>query len=110
MKINKNGNKDQRRQGDVLMIRTDKPIPANLVKTKTCTAALGEVTGHHHTVLEGAVGYGETEVSMAEMMQVEKDLAALTHQEHDAIPLECGNQEVVRPFEYTPAALQRVAD
>jgi hypothetical protein len=110
MKINKNGNVGQRRQGDVLMIKTNKAIPATLVKTKTCTAALGEVTGHHHTVMEGAVGFGETEVSMAEMIQVQEDLAKLVHQEHDAIPLEKGNHEVIRPFEYTPEKIQRVAD
>lgn len=110
MKINKNGDPDQRRQGDVLMVKVNKKIPANLVKTKTCTAALGEMTGHHHTVMEGAVGFGETEVSMAEMIQVESDIAKLVHQEHSAIPLEQGTHEVVRPFEYTPAELQRVSD
>ena len=46
-----NNKKNIFRQGDVLLVPV-KEIPSGLVQTKKVTLALGEVTGHHHTVFE----------------------------------------------------------
>ena len=69
MKVNNNTNSDpsfksQARQGDVLILKVDKIKESQKVNPKTTiTAALGEVTGHHHTLteVEDAVGYGSDE-------------------------------------------------
>lgn len=102
---NKSG---QFRQGDVLLVRTNKK--ATGVKTKRCTLALGEATGHHHTIEAGAIGYADSEVSLAEMIVVEAALANLVHQEHSTIALPKGNYEVGIQCEYTPEAIKVVAD
>lgn len=99
------------RQGDVLLIPVDK-IPDTKLKTlKRATLAFGEVTGHHHTIHDGAVGLAEeaTAAGLADFIAVEKE-AVLTHQEHDPITVPTGNYEVVRQTEYTPQALRNVAD
>jgi len=97
------------RQGDVLLIPIDE-IPANLKKTKVVTLALGEVTGHHHTLNTGAIGYAEDEVSLADYIEVEELLADLTHQEHDTIQVAKGRYKVIRQMEYTGQSLRNVAD
>ena len=97
------------RQGDVLVIPTGK-IPKNSVKTKKVTLALGEVTGHHHTIHNGAFGYGESDTALVDFLEIESDTATLTHQEHTAIEIPKGNYECVRQTEYTPEALRNVAD
>ena len=111
----------QARQGDVLMVKVDS-IPANVkaIPGNSATLALGEVTGHHHTLEAGVQGFSSEvednvkvtggERVLAEFVDVKTDGAELTHQEHDAIGFESGNWEAVRQFEYTPKALQRVAD
>lgn len=104
------------RQGDVLIVPIDK-LPEGLNPTKRCTLALGEVTGHHHTIREGATGYttqanpdqGNT-VSLAEYFEVEEQLAKLEHQEHDTIEFPAGAYQVVRQYEYQPEAVRQVAD
>ena len=97
------------RQGDVLLIPVT-TIPTNLVKTKMVTLALGEVTGHHHTINYGAVGYGDQYDSLAEFVQVVDESATLTHQEHGEIQLPKGMYRSVIQSEYTPAAIKNVAD
>lgn len=99
------------RQGDVLLIPT-KTIPNSLKRTKRVTLALGEVTGHHHSILDGnAVGYADDENSLAKYVEVKSPKgAALTHQEHDTIVLPEGNYRVVGQVEYTPQGISRVAD
>jgi hypothetical protein len=109
MKKNSNSNKVYR-QGDVLICRVDK-IPDGLIKTKRVTLAFGEVTGHHHTIESGAVGYAEKdENGLASFFEVTKDVATLTHQEHEAIELPKGTYESSIQVEYTPQAIRRVAD
>ena len=98
------------RQGDVLITKIDS-IPTGLVKTNTVTLALGEATGHHHSILDGnAVGYADSEKGLAEFLTVGGNKAALTHQEHDTINLPKGNYKVTGQVEYTPERLLRVAD
>jgi len=99
------------RQGDVLLIPITS-IPNSLKRTKRVTLALGEVTGHHHSILDGnAVGYADNENSLAKYVEVNKPAgASLTHQEHDTIVLPEGNYRVVGQVEYTPERLSRVTD
>ncbi len=97
------------RQGDVLIISTSS-IPQNLVKTKKVTLALGEVTGHHHSILsENVVGFAEVETALAKYIEV-KESAVLTHQEHDPITLPKGVYKAVIQKEYEPGQLRNVAD
>lgn len=99
----------QYRQGDVLVIAVDK-IPENLVKTDRVTLALGEVTGHHHTISTGAVGFAEKESNLAEYLSVEAGEAELTHQEHATINVPAGTYQKVIQSEYVAGALKNVAD
>ena len=100
------------RQGDVLIMPIDNiPNKKSLKKTKRCTLALGEVTGHHHTIHDGAVGYADDKLSLAKYIEVtDSSGGALTHQEHDTITLPEGVYKVIGQVEYTPQRLQRVAD
>ena len=96
------------RQGDVLILPVDS-IPEGLKTTKRVTLALGEVTGHHHTIHNGAIGYADEEDQLAEYFEVFEN-ALLTHQEHDAITFSPGKYRNVIQVQYTPEALIRVAD
>lgn len=97
------------RQGDVLLIRVNK-IPSDLVKTKSNTLALGEATGHHHTLFgNDVVCYAENENSLADFFEIKTE-ANLVHQEHDAITLPKGKYRKVIQVEYTPAGIRNVAD
>ncbi len=97
------------RQGDVLLVPVAN-IPANRVKTNRVTLAFGEVTGHHHTISNGAVGYAANPTDLAEYVEVTADTADLTHQEHDTITLPKGTYRSVRQVEYAPGELKNVAD
>lgn len=105
----KNTNIKQYRQGDVLILPVTK-IPKNLKKTKKCTLALGEATGHHHTIHTGAVGYANSVESLAEYFTVSTNTAELTHQEHDTISLPKGNYRSIIQSEYTPEKIKKVVD
>ena len=95
-------------QGDVIVTQINS-FPKGLVQTKKVTLALGEVTGHHHTIHQGAVGYADNEDALAEYFEVFEN-ANLTHQEHDAITLRPGKYRSVIQVQYTPEALIQVAD
>lgn len=97
------------RQGDVLIIQVNK-IPEGLKQTKKVTLALGEATGHHHTIYDGAVGYASSIDSLAEYFEVTGESADLTHQEHGAIPVPKGKWRSVIQTEYTPEELKKVVD
>lgn len=99
----------QYRQGDVLIVPVSE-IPTGLVKTKKVTLALGEVTGHHHTIFDGAVGYASTDTALAEYFEVKGTKAELTHQEHSTIEIPSGTYRNVRQTEYSPSQLRNVAD
>lgn len=100
----------QARQGDVLLVPV-KTIPTSLKKTTDRTLALGEATGHHHTFDGGATCYAEEPTALADFVNVaDGESATLAHQEHAPIEFAPGVYEHVRQYNYTPAALQRVAD
>ena len=125
---------DRARQGDVLFIKTRKSEFKSKRfeshKVNKLTVALGEVTGHHHTMF----GLGNTEVlecveegqeitkreesndKLAMFFEVRGGEAVVRHEEHDAVTLgETAEDEVwIRviqvehdPFENT---LRRVMD
>jgi|TARA_S200002703_G_scaffold6386_1_gene7027 hypothetical protein len=97
------------RQGDVLILPINE-IPTNLVETKKCTLALGEATGHHHTIFENAVGYSNTEDGLADYFEVTDTTADLVHQEHDTIPIPKGKYRKVIQSEFTPEEIKHVID
>jgi hypothetical protein len=100
------------RQGDVLIQPiNDIPNKNKMEKTKRCTLALGEATGHHHTIYDGAVGYADDAEALAKFIEVTSPKGgALTHQEHDTIVLPEGQYRVIGQVEYTPERLVNVRD
>ena len=97
------------RQGDVLVIPCNS-IPTGLKQTKKVTCALGEVTGHHHTIHTGAVGFANDVDALVDYLEVTEESADLTHQEHSTINIPKGTYQVVKQVEYTPAELRNVRD
>lgn len=98
------------RQGDVLIVKIDGKTPSDLKRTQRCTLALGESTGHHHTLEADAVGYGEDTYSLASFFEVTNEKATLTHQEHGPITFDKGNYRTVEQFEYSPEMISKVVD
>ena len=100
------------RQGDVLIQPIQNINKNKLKQTKRCTLALGEATGHHHSILDGsAIGYADGVDSLAEYIEVTNpEGAPLTHQEHDTIVLPEGQYRVIGQVEYTPERLVSVRD
>lgn len=93
------------RQGDVyIVLNQSKPQAAKAREDRTL--ALGDATGHHHTLTVGTV-YGE----MAGTQWIVLDEPAqLTHQEHADLTIPPGVHEVRIQREYTPQAIRRVID
>lgn len=101
--------KGQTRQGDVLTQRvTD--IPKTAMKQKhsgSITVALGEATGHHHTIeVDRADWWKDGDDQFVSLPKA----SPLTHQEHRKISLKRGKHVVRRQREYTPQAIRNVAD
>lgn len=93
------------RQGDVYII-LDSEKPVTVKPRHDRTLALGEVTGHHHTLTEGVV-YGE--LAGQQWIVLEK-ATTLTHQEHATLTIPPGVHEVRIQREYHPEAIRRVMD
>lgn len=117
MITNKNGIEGQFRQGDIMImdlglkLSAVTNIPEGLIKTKICTLAYGEKTGHHHTINVGAKGYSSKDkVSLAEYIEVDKMLALLTHQEHETIEIPKGKYQIIQQKEHTPEEIRNVQD
>ena len=95
------------RQGDVALIAAPAPTKhGKAVATKRIVLALGEVTGHSHTIT-GSVA--EFAVDGRRMVWIEAP-ADLTHQEHAAIEVAPGWYWVVQQREYAPDAIRNVTD
>ena len=100
-------NKKIARHGDILLKETNK---VRGKKTQNRTLALGEVTGHHHTL------YGGTITSYEEDNEVKfldvKEETSLEHQEHKPIKVLPGVYKIYRKFEFDPFAdvLRKVRD
>jgi len=90
------------RQGDVyIVLNTNKP--GDTRQRKDRTLALGEATGHHHTLTAGTV-YGELN---GKQWVVIDEPTKLTHQEHDTLDIPIGVHEVRIQREYVPNAVPR---
>jgi hypothetical protein len=98
------------RQGDVLLIPVDK-ITGKKQPDKKVVLALGEVTGHHHRFEEGfgVKLFRDDGAGGGQSIIVEKH-AELVHEEHGTIAVVPGKYRQAFQVEYTPAAIQRVAD
>ena len=94
----------QYRQGDVYLVEID-AIPAG-AKQKDNILALGEITGHSHTI-EGAEVYLKDGNQFVVVKQKE---AMITHQEHKQIQVPKGNYAVVIQREYDVLANRLVMD
>jgi len=93
------------RQGDVFIILDcEKPVSAKARKDRTL--ALGEATGHHHTLTAGVV-FGEM---AGQQWVVLDEETGLTHQEHYTRTLPPGTHEVRIQREYSPEKIRRVTD
>ena len=84
------------RHGDVLLVPCDK-IPESAKNLHTLTLALGEVTGHHHTMKGGKAQVYEQ--SGTKYVDVQED-TELTHQEHKSVPIVAGTYKMVNAFRY----------
>lgn len=110
-------NKRLYRQGDVLVIPVD-TIPTDGTKPVgrehgKVILAHGEVTGHHHAIVDDDADLVTTE--QADELRMWLNITAsgpvaLTHQEHDTIMLPPGQYEVRRQREYTPERIVPVLD
>lgn len=107
-------NETHYRQGDVLIERVAE-LPKGLKqqpKGEQIILALGEATGHHHSVEveePDRADWWKSEDGSAQFL----DLAAparVTHQEHAAIELPAGRYRVTRQREYSPEEVRNVAD
>jgi len=98
------------RQGDVLIERVQS-IPKDLKKQKPengrIILALGEATGHHHSIDAKAADWWK---SGEEQFVTVREQTEVVHQEHAAIALPPGKYRVQRQVEYTPQAIVNVAD
>ena len=98
------------RQGDVLYVPVQK-IPEGAKLEDTKTVAYGEVTGHHHTMVELDTKSKALVYTLEDQMfaKVEGDVV-ITHQEHDQLAVEEGLYEIRIQREYTPEDIRRVLD
>lgn len=102
------------RQGDVLLVpisEIPKAAKPTAAKHRRLILAAGEATGHHHSVQETeSVSLLEVPSQNELFLLVKEGDALLEHQEHATITVPPGTYRVVRQREYTPEAIQRVAD
>lgn len=88
------------RHGD-LLIREIKELPKDLKKLEHTTLALGEATGHHHTLIK-TKGVQVYENEQLLKFFVVKEPTDLTHQEHKTIVIEPAKYEVIIEREFDP--------
>lgn len=96
------------RQGDILLIATDKKRHTLGPVQDRKVLAEGEVTGHLHEIQgDKATLYGDSPETL--LLEV-AELSELTHDEHSTILIEPGFYRVVRQREYTPEGERMVID
>ena len=94
-------------QGDVIIKKVES-IKGK--KLNHLTLAIGEATGHHHTITEGeAELYEENGILF---LRVNSEEATLTHQEHKPIVIEKGDYEIgiVREYDHLTEDTKNVSD
>jgi len=100
------------RQGDVLIKQVDS-IPKEAVgkkKGSEVTIALGEATGHHHTL------YGKLPISLLQFndkrfLQIQEEVE-LRHQEHHCLKIDPGKYEIIieQEHDYYDKEIKKVVD
>lgn len=104
------------RQGDVLLVAVAgipcdaKPVPSHDGRV---TLALGEITGHHHSIASGATLFRPDDIPASGpggFVEIGASGALLTHQEHSEIALPPGIYRQAVQVEETPEATRRVED
>ncbi|MBD2300612.1 hypothetical protein BCD64_09515 [Nostoc sp. MBR 210] len=93
------------RQGDVILLPVEQ---VDGQKKLDLILAEGEVTGHKHKISEGEAELYEKDGTL--YLRVLSDIALLTHEEHQAIPIPQGNWIVKIQREYEPEGWRYVAD
>ena len=99
--------KTQFRQGDVMIEKVDSIPSASIKENGRVILAHGEVTGHAHEIDQSE---GEAWRSGEALFVKTKKKTAVTHQEHNPIPLDRGSYKVTRQEEYSPEEIINVAD
>lgn len=103
------------RQGDVLLVPVAE-IPAEAKPVAAIDGrvilALGEATGHSHSIASGAVLFRPDDMpsGIGGYLEVGADGALLTHQEHSTIALPSGLYRQAVQVEETPEVVRQVAD
>ena len=101
------------RHGDV-DIKQIKELPKGLKKIKGTTLALGEVTGHHHTLVKERESQSILVFESTEGIKYFQinEPTSLTHQEHKTLVVNPGIYEVKIEQEFDPFAdeIKKVAD
>jgi hypothetical protein len=112
MKMNKNGNANQMRQGDVFCAATNDPIPADAKPVKRDNGRLilayGEVTGHAHAIEAPEVEMYED--SSGTLWLRVPETATLVHEEHSAHTLKPGVYRSTVQQSWSAGFMRRVAD
>lgn len=96
----------QYRHGDLLLERIDN-IPKGAKKRNTNIILDGEVTGHAHRLIGGAI------LDVAEQAYLSvPQTATVVHEEHNTITLPAGDYVVTRQREFNPyeRSIRNVAD
>jgi len=94
-------------QGDVVIVAT---TGIKGKKLNHLTLALGEATGHHHTITEGEAELFEENGTL--FLRVNSERATLTHQEHKTIEIPQGEYQIniVREYDHFSEEAKRVQD
>jgi hypothetical protein len=94
-------------QGDVLL---HKVTEIKGKKLNHLTLALGEATGHHHTITKGDAELFDHEGTL--FLRVNSKEAQLTHQEHNTITLPKGDYKIgiVREYDHFSEEARNVRD
>lgn len=113
---NPDGNENQKRQGDVLVVKLSPEEAAmlpNLVEVENdgnrTVLAYGEVTGHAHALYGDVAVKLWDPVSGDEYVQVNED-APLSHEEHSKVSLPKSLYKVIIQRQYIPGSYRNVAD
>ena len=105
------------RQGDVLLVPAQVPAEAKRIANRPI--ALGERTGHHHSLMTASGAGLEDAVEMYEVetpdgvktyMRINQDGVSLVHQQHKAHPLEKTDYVYVPQVENSDWGTRAVVD